>query len=67
MAELTNDGVILIAKNGNIAVVCCQGTYYRIETIDDGRSIVTILNSDAAGTEIDFIKLTTTKKNMGQE
>ena len=54
--------VTLVARNKNIEVVCCEGVYFRIETIDDGHSVVTFLNSKDAGKEVDFIKLTNKKR-----
>ncbi len=57
MAELTNDGVILIAQKGDIEFVRCGDVYFKIETISDGHAVVEILSSKDAGKQIDFIRL----------
>ena len=63
MAEKTQDGVVLVTQEENIEIVCCRGTYFKLETINDGHVIVTILDPNGTREEIDFIRLSTSRQN----
>ena len=63
MAEKTQDGVVLVTQEENIEIVSCDVMYLKLETINDGHVIVTILDPNGAREEIDFIRLPTSRQN----